>query len=747
MEKPREMKFGIAQKLLFYFLILSLVPIVIGGSVSFYITKNELEQTTKANLSSLARDCGRKISYYASSRYQDIKLLSHADVFKGNDTAAKQRYIEKALQAYPFYAAISVIDLNGTVIACTRKDLVGQSRASTAWFQKTIQCRQGEVIPLDAYRAETAGWKIVIGFNTPIADDKGDVIGVLTTRVKMDHIVDRVRRLDERTAGDYHAYLINKRGKILAGPDEREFLTTHPLHGYSVVRDLLAGKTGITEYKNERGEAVISARHALEGDGDFDGWQWGIIVTEPVSEAYKGAYIIRNTIIILVLVIALLVILFAVFISKRFSRPIAELSESALRISRGDLKPINITYGSMDEMGDLVGAFNKMTRDLHATTVSRDSLAKEIAERKRAEDSLRKSEEKLNNILHASPIPTFVIDNNHRVTYWNKALEEYSGIKSEDIVGTDGHWKAFYLEKRPCMADLLVDERIDLLPQWYPGKYRASDLIEGAHEATDYLPRTGQDARWLYFIAATLKDSAGKLVGAVETLQDITERKRAEEQIKLLSGQVIEIEEKERESLSREIHDNIGQLLFALKMGLSRANKKIPDELSSVKDRLTELSYLLSKVITEIRGLSHALHPPQIEDLGLVAALKGLCQDFKSYSEITIKYHFAEIQDTLPSITNITIYRLFQEGLNNILKHSHATEARLELTSSESTIQAVIEDNGIGFRVDEVLTPSPNTKTLGLISMRERLALIGGELQISSKPGKGTIISASFNRN
>jgi signal transduction histidine kinase/HAMP domain-containing protein len=743
MEKPRKMKFGIAQKLLFYFLILSLVPIVIGGSVSFYITKNEVEQSTKANLSSLARDCARKISYYISSRYQDIKLLSHADVFKGNDTAAKQRYIEKALGAYPFYAAISVVDLKGTIIACTEKDVVGQSRAGTAWFQKTIQCRQGEVIPLDAYRAETAGQKMVIGFNTPISDD-GGIIGVLSTRVKMDHIVDRVRTLDERTAGDYHAYLLNKRGEILAGPDEKEYLTLHRLHKFSVVKDLLAGKTGITEYENERGEVVISARHVLEGDGDFDGWRWGIIVTEPVSEAFKGAYIIRNTIIILVLVISLLVTLFAVYISKRFSKPIAELSESALRISRGDLKPIGITYGSMDEIGDLVGAFNKMTKDLHATTVSRDSLAKEIAERKKAEDSLRKSEEKLRDILHGSPIPTYVIDKNHRVTYWNKALEEYSGIKSEDIVGTDRHWKAFYNEKRPCMADLLVDEKIDAIPQWYPGKYRTSDLIEGAYEAENYFPRL---SKWIYFTAAPLTDSSGKLIGVVATNQDVTETKKAEEQIKVLLGEVIEIEEKERESLSREIHDNIGQLLFALKMGLSRAYKKIPNELSSIKDQLAELTYLVNRVIKEIRGLSHALHPPQIEDLGLISALEGLCHDFKSYSEITIRCSFDNIEKPLSSIMNITIYRLFQEGLNNILKHSHATEAKLALTSTESAIQATIEDNGVGFVADDALFSLHNTKSLGLISMRERVALIGGELQISSTPGKGTIISASFTRS
>ena len=916
MENGSSIRFGIGKKLLFYFLLLSLVPIIVGGSISFTLTKNQLEENTKAHLSDLARDCGRKISYYVSSRYQDIKILAQAEVFKGNDTSAKQSYIDEVIAVYPYYKAISALDPNGTIIACTRRELIGASRADTTWFKRTRQAGDGDVVALDAYRAETAGREMVIGFNTPITDKtKRRFLGVLTTRVSMDHIIERVSVLDERSKGEDRAYLLNRRGEIIAGPDEREFLTLHRLYEFPVVKDLLAGKTGITEYSNDRGEEVISSRYVLKGDGGFNGWGWGIIVTVPVSEAFKAAYKIRNTMIFLVLIIALLVTIFAIFVSKRFSRPITAVSRSASRISQGNLEPIRIDYGRKDEIGGLVSAFNKMTEDLYKTTVSRDSLAKEIIERKRAEekiehlnlvlrairnvnqiitkekecknllkgacsnlienrgynnawialfensgslittseaglgkdflpmvellkrdelpeclqralsqrevvvikdppsactecpfsilhagggaiaarleygekvygllsasipqdfisdkeeqalfkevagdialalhsleleeerevaeDALRKNEEKLRNILQGSPIPTFVIDNNHIVTYWNRALEEYSGIKANDIVGTDQHWKAFYYEERPCMADLLVDERIDDIPQFYPGKYKASNLIEEAFEAVDYLRRLD---KWLFFTAAPMRDSNRRLIGAVETLQDITETKKAEEQIKSLSRQIIDIQEKERESLSREIHDNIGQLLGTLKMGLSRTNKKIPHELSTIKDQLGELSYLMDKTIKEVRELSHALHPPLIEDLGLISALEELCQDFRSHSEIKIKWNFEPIKKSLQSITNITIYRLFQEGLNNISKHSMATEAYVSLTSSESLISASIEDNGVGFIVDDVLSPL-QTKSLGLLSMRERLALIGGVLEIISEPGKGTRIIGSI---
>jgi len=746
MEEQRDKKFGIGKKLLVYFLGLSLLPIIIGGTISFYITKEKCKENTKAHLSDLARDCGRKISYYVNSRYHDIKLLSQSDVFRSTDTQQKQKYIVEAFKSYPFYDVITVIDKNGKIIACTRKEYIGQSRADRTWFKKTVQCRQGDVIPLDAYRAETAEWKMVIGFNTPITDENNtEIIGVLATRVGMDHIIERVKALDERIVGDKNAYLLNKRGEILAGPNEKKFLKTHHLHKFPVVRDLLAGKTGITEYKNDQGEDVISARYSLEGDGAFNGWGWGIIMSERVSEAFKAAYIIRNTMITLALGIAFLVTMLAIAISKKFSRPITEVSKSALRISQGDLKPVKIAYDAKDEIGDLVGVFNKMAEDLRTTTVSRDSLTKEIAERKWAEEAVKKSEEKLKNILHGSPIPTFVIDNSHRVIYWNRALEEFSGIKAKDIIRTDQHWKAFYDEKRPCMADLLVDGKINNISQWYLGKYRASHLIEGAYEAVDYFSHLSQNRKWLHFTAAPIKDSNGRLIGAVETLQDITETKNAEGQIKSLSRQIIDIQEKERESISREIHDNVGQLLSAIKMGLSRTYKKIPDELSTIKDQLSELSDLVNKTIKEIRGLSHTLHPPLIEDLGIASALEELCQDFKSYSEINITWDIEQIQKPLQSITKITIYRLFQEGLHNILKHSRATKAYLTLTSSGSTINAVIEDNGVGFLVDDVLSPL-QTKSLGLISMRERVALIGGDLKIISSPGKGTKLIACLEK-
>jgi PAS domain S-box-containing protein len=138
-------------------------------------------------------------------------------------------------------------------------------------------------------------------------------------------------------------------------------------------------------------------------------------------------------------------------------------------------------------------------------------------------EALCQSEVQLNAIIRATPIPTFVIDTNHRVISWNKALENSTGISARDVLGTDLHWKAFYPASRPCLADLLLDSPPSQIPDLYPDKFRKSEILEGAYEVTDFFPNMGATGKWLHFIAAPITDSSGNLIGAVETLEDITD--------------------------------------------------------------------------------------------------------------------------------------------------------------------------------------------------------------------------------
>ena len=135
---------------------------------------------------------------------------------------------------------------------------------------------------------------------------------------------------------------------------------------------------------------------------------------------------------------------------------------------------------------------------------------------------------KLSGFVDGNPVATFIIDTEHRLVCWNKACEVLTGIPAEMVLGTRDHWRAFYPSERPIMADLILDGSLDDVQYFYQEKFQPSNLVPGAWEAEDYFPDCGSDGRWLYFTAARVHDDQGKLVGAIETLQDITERRRAE---------------------------------------------------------------------------------------------------------------------------------------------------------------------------------------------------------------------------
>jgi diguanylate cyclase (GGDEF)-like protein/PAS domain S-box-containing protein/hemerythrin-like metal-binding protein len=163
-------------------------------------------------------------------------------------------------------------------------------------------------------------------------------------------------------------------------------------------------------------------------------------------------------------------------------------------------------------------------------------VASEIGDYKRAEEAaIRAGIERdvsragLAQVLGGSSVATFVIDRDHRVAYWNRACENLTGVSAVAVVGTNEQWRPFYTAARPVMADLILSgEGESRLRQHYPGKWQSSKLIAGAYEAEDFFPHFGSDGRWVFFTAAPLRDEAGQLVGAIETLQDVTERKQME---------------------------------------------------------------------------------------------------------------------------------------------------------------------------------------------------------------------------
>jgi PAS domain S-box-containing protein len=155
----------------------------------------------------------------------------------------------------------------------------------------------------------------------------------------------------------------------------------------------------------------------------------------------------------------------------------------------------------------------------------------ELAHKVRQAIRMKRAQKSMQDIVQGAPIPEFVIDSDHRVMFWNRALEEYSGIAASQVVGTTDHWKAFYPSQRPCLADLIVDRNIDGITRWYNGKLAKTSGIADNFEATDFFPSI-KGGTWLFFTAAPIRDPSGTIVGAIETLQDVTSIRKKEEELR-----------------------------------------------------------------------------------------------------------------------------------------------------------------------------------------------------------------------
>jgi PAS domain S-box-containing protein len=143
----------------------------------------------------------------------------------------------------------------------------------------------------------------------------------------------------------------------------------------------------------------------------------------------------------------------------------------------------------------------------------------------------RRDEQRLISIIHGSPIPTFVLSRDHKIIYWNRALQALSNIKPSEILGTNQQWRAFYANQRPCLADLILDNKTDQNDELYSKKWNKSKLLEDAYEVTQFFPDMGEKGKWFRITSAGLRDTSGNLFGAMETLEDITEQKVAQDEL------------------------------------------------------------------------------------------------------------------------------------------------------------------------------------------------------------------------
>jgi two-component system sensor histidine kinase DegS len=347
----------------------------------------------------------------------------------------------------------------------------------------------------------------------------------------------------------------------------------------------------------------------------------------------------------------------------------------------------------------------------------------------------------LAKIIDGSSIPSFVINKQHRVIYWNIAIEALTDIKRDKIIGTDEQWRAFYSEKRPTMADLIVDGAQEKeIETYYRGKCRKSQLIEGAYEAEDLFQELGRTGRWLHFTASPIRNKEGAIIGAIETLEDDTERKRAEENLRYHLQQITRAQEEERKRIARELHDDTAQVLGSLSRQLDNFIRKKHGFASNEVLFLKDLQTQLNRGLQSMQRFVQDLRPSLLDDLGLIPAVRSLVKGLQESDGIDAELKIVGGEKRFPLEVELLLFRIVQEALNNIRRHAHASEAQVVMEFKADEVRVTVTDNGRGFELRGDVDDLPRIGKLGLAGMQERARLLGGTIEVNSVPGKGTTL-------
>jgi signal transduction histidine kinase len=223
----------------------------------------------------------------------------------------------------------------------------------------------------------------------------------------------------------------------------------------------------------------------------------------------------------------------------------------------------------------------------------------------------------------------------------------------------------------------------------------------------------------------------GTVGGILVFAEDITNRKQLEEQLSGMSRKLIDSQEQERARIGRELHDDINQRLAMLSLELDR----LPETPAQIHRRTQELRKELREISDDVQALSHDLHSSKMEYLGVVAGMKSWCKEFAERHNFEIDFR-SDVSTSLPRELGLSLFRVIQEALQNVVKHSGARRASVQLREDSIEIRLIISDPGRGFNVEDAL----ESKGLGLTSMRERVRLVNGTISIESRPMSGTTI-------
>jgi PAS domain S-box-containing protein len=352
-------------------------------------------------------------------------------------------------------------------------------------------------------------------------------------------------------------------------------------------------------------------------------------------------------------------------------------------------------------------------------------LLQDITERKRAHELIRLERDRAQSYLDIADVILLALDLEGRITLINRKGCATLGREERELLGRD--WFETCLPPR-TQRELKTFFRT---------------LLDGELTSLEnpVLTSSGEE-RMIGWRNTLLRDGEGRVIGTLSSGEDITERKQFESALRHLSGRLLHAQDEERRKVARELHDGIGTYVSGLSLALGKMRTFLDENNPEHQKVVAECRELIQAAAGEIRSISYLLHPPTMEEMGLGSTLEWLVRGFSGRSGITISLQLAENLGRLKAETELTIFRVTQEALDNVYRHSGTSTAAVRLFRDSEEIVLEVADEGRGMEPPSV--GSGPESTVGISGMRERVQELGGKFSIESVPGEGCTVRVAL---